>query len=234
MLLKCLFLVLVPSVAAATPTTRAETALAALQTWYNTTSGIWNTCGWWNGANCMTVIADLADVDDSVRDVAVGVFENTFAVAPRSNPAPGRGNDTYNGAIKHHRPEGASRRRAGVDVSQWLDGAYDDDAWWALAWIAAFDVTGREEYLDLAVGVFEELVGCSIVCLEEVLTVFRVRCGRPDAAGASTGTTRIPMSTPLRTSCFSRSQHIWRIERRTRSIMLTGLNASGIGSKPAG
>ncbi|GFF30098.1 putative mannan endo-1,6-alpha-mannosidase C1198.07c [Aspergillus lentulus] len=157
MLLEFVLLVLAPSVAAATPTTRAETALAALQTWYNTTSGIWDTCGWWNGANCMTVIADLADVDDSVRDVAVGVFENTFAVAPRSNPAPGRGNDTYNGAIKHHQPQDVSGQPTGVDVSQWLDGAYDDDAWWALAWIAAFDVTGREEYLDLAVGVFEEL-----------------------------------------------------------------------------
>ncbi|KAG2026633.1 hypothetical protein GB937_001418 [Aspergillus fischeri] len=157
MLPELVFLVLAPSAAAATPTTRAETALAALQTWYNTTSGIWNTCGWWNGANCMTVIADLADVDDSVREVAVGVFDNTFSVAPRSNPAPGRGNDTYNGAIKHHRPQPVSRRRAGVDVSQWLDGAYDDDAWWALAWIAAFDVTGRQEYLDLAEGVFEEL-----------------------------------------------------------------------------
>lgn len=158
------FPILAPSVAAITPTARAETALEALQTWYNTTSGIWNTCGWWNGASCMTVVADLADVDDAVREVAVGVFENTFSVAPRSNPAPGRGNDTYNGVIKHHRPQPVSRRRAGVDVSQWLDGAYDDDAWWALAWIAAFDVTGRPEYLDLAEGVFDELVGCSMVC----------------------------------------------------------------------
>ncbi|KAF7177277.1 hypothetical protein CNMCM7691_005167 [Aspergillus felis] len=157
MLLEFFFLVLVPSVAAGTSQTRAETALAALQTWYNTTSGIWNTCGWWNGANCMTVIADLAEVDDSVRDVAVAVFENTWSVAPTSNPAPGRGNDTYTGAIKHHRPQEVDRRRAGVDVSQWLDGAYDDDAWWALAWIAAYDVTGRQEYLDLAVGVFDDL-----------------------------------------------------------------------------
>lgn len=235
MLFGFLFLVLAPSIAAATPTTRAQTALAALQTWYNTTSGIWDTCGWWNGANCMTVLADLADVDYAVRDVAVGVFENTFSAAPRSNPAPGRGNNTYNGAIKHHRPQEVDRRRAGVDVSQWLDGAYDDDAWWALAWIAAFDVTGRREYLDLAVGVFEELVSLFPVYLRgEILTSARARCGRRDAAGGSTGTTRIPMSTPLRTSCFSRSRRISPIERRTRSIMLTGLNASGIGSEAAG
>ena len=72
-----------------TPTSRAETALSELQTWYNESSGLWNTCGWWNGANCMTMLADLAAIDSSVLDTATYVFNNTYVVAPAVNPDPG-------------------------------------------------------------------------------------------------------------------------------------------------
>ena len=51
---------LITIIAQSTPLSRAEAALDVLQSWYNTSTGIWDTCGWWNDANCMTVLADLA------------------------------------------------------------------------------------------------------------------------------------------------------------------------------
>lgn len=44
---------------------------------------------------------------------------------------------------------------AAADVNDWLDGFFDDDLWWALAWIAAFDVTQETEYLTLAENIFK-------------------------------------------------------------------------------
>lgn len=45
------------------PTQRAEFALSALQIWYNAGTGLWSTTGWWNSANVMTIVANLAKVD---------------------------------------------------------------------------------------------------------------------------------------------------------------------------
>lgn len=142
---------------------RAHTALNTLQDWYNATSGLWDTCGWWNGANVMTAIADLAAVDPSVMDTASYVFNNTLIMAPASNPHPGPEVKT---ASKRHAV--SSRATSAVNASQWLDSAYDDDGWWALAWIAAYDVTEENTYLELAEGIFSGLV-----CMS--LTIFCVR-----------------------------------------------------------
>lgn len=138
--------------AADTATSRAQVALDTLQTWYNATSGLWDTCGWWNGANCMTVIADLAAIDPSVSDTANYVFDNTLRMAPAHNPNPGPENQVH------------SRDGVAANSSEWLDSAYDDDAWWALAWIAAYDVTNDDTYLGLAQGIFSSLVGVPKLC----------------------------------------------------------------------
>lgn len=132
---------------------RAHIALDTLQDWYNPSSGLWETRQWWNSASVMTTIADFAAVDRSVMDTATYVFNNTLHKAPASNPNPGPEVKT-----NYRRHEMSSRASSPVNASQWLDSAYDDDGWWALAWIAAYDVTEENAYLELAEGIFKALV----------------------------------------------------------------------------
>lgn len=118
----------------------------------------------------MTTLADLATLklNDSVDGVAKDVFQNTFSVAPNSNPYPERGIDadyttangtSYSQTLDKKVPTGAA------NASLWLDGSYDDDAWWGLAWVAAYDATGQTDYLDLAEGIFYHLVSGSFFTL---------------------------------------------------------------------
>ncbi|OOQ82220.1 glycosyl hydrolase [Penicillium brasilianum] len=131
---------------------RARTALDALQTWYDPSTGLWTTRQWWNSASAMTTVANLATVDPSVMETALYVFNTTFNLAPASNPHPGPEVKTV-----FQRRDLFSRAGNSGNASQWLDSAYDDDGWWALAWIAAYDVTGNDDYLEVAEGIFAAL-----------------------------------------------------------------------------
>lgn len=129
----------------------AEQALDTLQQWYDTDSGVWTSTGWWNCGNCLTVIGDLAAVDPSTTDTVTDVFANTFAQAK----APG-GDDA-----KRVKKASLPRRDAqAVDNSaNFVNDLYDDEGWWALGWIQAYDVTNNTDYLATAVGIFNDMSG---------------------------------------------------------------------------
>lgn len=97
------------------------TATTTLQQWYNS-SGLWNTTGWWNGANCIEAIENdiLANNDTNY----LTTLQNAFTLNKGGN---------------------------------FLDSYYDDDGWWANAWIRAYDLTGNTSYLNMAKTIFNTM-----------------------------------------------------------------------------
>jgi predicted alpha-1,6-mannanase (GH76 family) len=106
----------------------AGTGIAVLQRWYSRRTGLWKTTGWWNSANALTAVIRYTE---STGDRShLGVIENTFIKAQR-------------GFIK------LQRRKRGF-----INDFFDDNLWWALAWVAACDLTGDERYRAAAQAIF--------------------------------------------------------------------------------
>ena len=105
---------------------RARLAIQTLQSWYDKTTGLYSTTGWWNSANAITTLADYSEAVHTQKFTPV--FRNTFKVAQKISP----------GFINQY---------------------YDDEGWWALAWIDAYDLTRHPPYLDMAESIFADMAG---------------------------------------------------------------------------
>ena len=106
----------------------ASAGIGVLQRWYSRHTGLWKTTGWWNSANALTAVIRYTQ---STGDRAyLEVVENTFTRAQR-------------GIVR------VQRRKPGF-----INDFFDDNLWWALAWVGARDLTGDERYLAAAQAIF--------------------------------------------------------------------------------
>lgn len=188
-----------------TPTKRVECALSGLSQWYNINTGLWETAGWWNGANIITMIGDaaLAEPDNNhLQLLARRTFANAIRKAPAKNPDPGRESPNNENPKSSKIVQLGTPYNKYMDWKTWqphsnypinwfhsvntrvslggtilllsdpqydeatllsnftpnpydfLDGYYDDDLWWCLAWLTAYDLTHNTVYLHLAEGIF--------------------------------------------------------------------------------
>lgn len=105
---------------------RAREGVAALQRWYDSSTGLYRTTGWWNSANALTVLIDYARL---IRTTEYNfLIANTFVAAQNQNAG-------------------------------FLNQYYDDEGWWALAWIDAYDLTSDKQYLVMAESIFADMTG---------------------------------------------------------------------------
>ena len=135
----------------------AQSAIIDLQHWYNETTGLWETTGWWNSANALTMLANFVAVDSSLDVVAKHVFQNTFSQAQKASLATVKvmtpySATTYTGPLF---PPGIVSPKNGFN--HFLNDYYDDEGWWALAWLKIYDLTKQQQYLQAAIDIFEDM-----------------------------------------------------------------------------
>ena len=120
---------------------RAQAAGAALQHWYVDRTGLYATTGWWNAANAITVLTDLMRASGSRQ--YVGVLSRTFSQAQVIVPE----------------AEQAGDLAKMTGAPGFLNKYYDDEGWWALAWMDAYDLKGEPHYLAMARSIFADMSG---------------------------------------------------------------------------
>ena len=102
----------------------ATDGVRALQGWYTQSTGLYQTTGWWNSANSITVLANYARLSGNKEYQPV--FANTF-------------------------------RQAQETSAGFLNDYYDDEGWWALAWIDVYDLTHERQYLTMSRAIFTDM-----------------------------------------------------------------------------
>lgn len=105
------------------------------QKWYDEGNGQWMNL-WWNSANSLTSLANLAQIaPDQFGSTGNHYFQNTLTAARAAN--------------------GGS----------YVNNFYDDEGWWAMAWIRVYDATQDRQYLDVARNIFQDLIkGLGATC----------------------------------------------------------------------
>lgn len=162
-------LLLMPSGSiAASPQDYTEHAVSAIQTlnaqWYDAATGIWDGA-WWNSANVLTTLADFTSLrlaDANGLNLG-GYMLNTWQQAQKVRVAtiktfdeegiPVSTNCMGDGCRRKRAFRGSVKKRQFDDFTNTF---MDDNLWWNLGLIRAFDVTGDARYLDSAVTVFDE------------------------------------------------------------------------------
>lgn len=138
----------------------ASSASRTLQTWYNNDTGLWDSTGWWNSANALTTLADFAAFEPSLNITMRELFNNTFIQAPLNNPTVVKVRTPY--FTNSYTTWQSAQRQLCTPLKAstgFTNNFYDDEGWWALAWLKIFDLTHDRRYLQSAIELFEDMTG---------------------------------------------------------------------------
>lgn len=109
----------------------------------------------------MSAYNDLASLSADAKLHYNSVWESTYHNAPSHNPFASqrkRSDGSWGKYYEARSPEDVeSRKKMKRNEVGFTGKFYDDEGWWALAWIGALDNTGKREYLDEAIGIWYDM-----------------------------------------------------------------------------
>lgn len=122
----------------------AITTIDTLQEWYDEETGLYKTTSWWNAANIITALIDYSQITGS--DKYLKVIDNTFEICKEFE-------------VQMPNPD------ENWICTNYINDYYDDEGWWILAWIKAYDLTNDNKYLKMAKITFSDMaLGWDSVC----------------------------------------------------------------------
>ncbi|KAK7420856.1 hypothetical protein QQZ08_010185 [Neonectria magnoliae] len=160
-----------PKTAAADSQTYVDRAYTAIDRynadWYNAATGIWDNA-WWNSANGLTTLADFALLAlDEANELNIGgilrtTFENAQKTQVQTIKTMSQGLVTSTYCIDWN--EGCMSKRDFIGArgfDNFLNDYFDDEGWFCLGLLKAYDATGDQEYLQMSVEIFEDMRGAT-------------------------------------------------------------------------
>lgn len=113
-----------------------EEGVETMLQWRDTTTGVWENAGWWNSANVFTALLrhGILTGDAAIPALAADVYERAkhYSLGPDKD-----GNARY--------------------CDDFENDFYDDQGWWGLAWVEAYQLTRETRYLDMARTIFSNM-----------------------------------------------------------------------------
>ena len=143
-----------------TATLHAASAIDTLLEWYDPDTGLWRSTGWWNSANILNVLANFNLFESFLNKTIRNVFNTTFVQAPLHNPTVVK-TRTLN-FIDSYTTWPATLSPTAVVLTtpySFVNYFYDDEGWWALAWLKVYEITKEQRYMHAAVDLFKDMIG---------------------------------------------------------------------------
>ena len=116
---------------------KMDAALHSLLSVRNDSTGIWPDAGWWNSANVFTATIRYAEITNQ-KEKFLPIIEDIYKKTKK---------------FPVYDEKGAFK----FECVNYVNDYYDDEGWWALAWIEAYKLTQKKEYLEMSEKIFADM-----------------------------------------------------------------------------